>query len=256
MELQIFENERFGQLRTYRDENGNPWFCAQDIAEALGYSDASKPSRLFYTVPEEWKSVKPIHTCNEIKQMVCLSEPGLYFFLGRSDKSKALPYQKWVAGEVIPAIRQTGEYKLPAPSKTNDELVNARIQVVTLRIMGSLSIYTPPLRMKFLAEAASLMSGKPIGEYLPPIEAGHLAEQWMPASALARRYGVSNIAIGRFLKRRGLHGSQDEAREWSQPLCYPSQDGLCRILGYLYNVDILGPRLERAMEANQDQQHH
>jgi len=45
--------------------------------------------------------------------MLCLSEPGLYFFLGRSDKEAALPFQKWVAGEVIPSIRKTGYYAVP-----------------------------------------------------------------------------------------------------------------------------------------------
>jgi hypothetical protein len=217
----------------------------------LGYSEASKPSRLFQAVPEEWKSVKPFHTCNEIKQMICLSESGFYFFLGRSDKPKALPYQKWVAGEVIPAIRKTGEYKLAGPisTKSDDELINARLQVVTLRVMGSLSIYTPALRMKFLAEAASLMSGKPMSEYLPPTEPVSLSDQWVPASGLARHYGVSNGEMGRLLKKRGLHGSQDETHEWSHPICYPDKDGLCRIIGYLYNIEALGPRLERAMEA-------
>ena len=42
--------------------------------------------------------------------MLCLSEQGLYFFLGRSDKKKALPYQMWIAGEVVPSIRKTGFY--------------------------------------------------------------------------------------------------------------------------------------------------
>lgn len=39
-------------------------------------------------------------------------EPGLYWFLGRSDKPKALPFQKWIYGEVLPSIRKTGGYDL------------------------------------------------------------------------------------------------------------------------------------------------
>jgi phage antirepressor YoqD-like protein len=45
--------------------------------------------------------------------MLTISEQGLYFFLGRSDKPAAIPMQKWVAGEVLPAIRKTGAYAVP-----------------------------------------------------------------------------------------------------------------------------------------------
>lgn len=46
------------------------------------------------------------------QEMACLTEEGLYFFLNRSDKPAALPFQMWLAGEVIPAIRRTGGYVL------------------------------------------------------------------------------------------------------------------------------------------------
>lgn len=36
--------------------------------------------------------------------MLIISEQGFYFFLGRSDKPKALPYQMWVAGDVANAL--------------------------------------------------------------------------------------------------------------------------------------------------------
>lgn len=51
---------------------------------------------------------------------MCLSEQGLYFFVGRSDKPKALPFQIWFAGEVLPTLRKTGTYSLHQP-KPNRE---------------------------------------------------------------------------------------------------------------------------------------
>lgn len=42
--------------------------------------------------------------------MLTLSESGLYFFLARSDKPTALPFQKWLAGDVVPSIRKHGIY--------------------------------------------------------------------------------------------------------------------------------------------------
>ena len=40
--------------------------------------------------------------------MAMLSEQGVYFFLARSDKPKALPFQMWLAGDVLPTLRKTG----------------------------------------------------------------------------------------------------------------------------------------------------
>lgn len=90
--------------------DGEPWFVAKDVAEALEYSDSSNPSRLFSHVPDEWKGMNLIHTPGGTQEMLTLSESGFYFFCGRSDKPKALPFQKWAAGEVFPTIRKTGSY--------------------------------------------------------------------------------------------------------------------------------------------------
>jgi prophage antirepressor-like protein len=102
-------------------KNGEPEWVAKDVAEVLGYPETSNPARLFAHVPEEWKGVNPIHTPGGMQNMLCLLEPGLYFFLGRSDKPLALPFQKWIAGDVIPSIRKKGFYALPGKGQGEQE---------------------------------------------------------------------------------------------------------------------------------------
>ena len=97
------------KVRTFV-EDGEPWWVGKDTAEALGYERFD--SHLLDKIPGEWKGTKPIRTPGGIQNMLCLSEQGLYFFLGRSDRPAALPFQKWIAGEVLPAIRKTGAYSL------------------------------------------------------------------------------------------------------------------------------------------------
>ena len=41
-EIQIFQNVEFGAIRTMSNEQGEPMFCAKDVAEALGYKLARK----------------------------------------------------------------------------------------------------------------------------------------------------------------------------------------------------------------------
>ena len=92
--IQLYSNEEFS-VRTTKDEDGTVWFVAKDIAEALEYSDESVKSlaNLLAPVPEAWKGRKRIQTIERgVQEMLCLMEQGVYFFLGRSDKPKALPY--------------------------------------------------------------------------------------------------------------------------------------------------------------------
>ena len=126
--LQVYSNEDF-RVRTTQDADGTVWFVGKDIAEALEYSEESNPARLFGNVPEIWKGVKPFHTPGGEQEMLCLTEQGVYFFLGRSDKKKALPYQVWIAGDVVPSIRKTGSYSVHEsnPSLPAGTLEGARL---------------------------------------------------------------------------------------------------------------------------------
>lgn len=90
--------------------DGAPWFVAKDAALALDYVWKGTSGTIDH-VPEEWRGVCSVQTPYGAQEMAVLSEQGLYFFVCRSDKPKALPFQKWVAGDVLPAIRQTGEYR-------------------------------------------------------------------------------------------------------------------------------------------------
>lgn len=46
--------------------------------------------------------------------MATLRESGLYWLILRSDKPLAEPFQRWVCEEVLPQIRKTGAYAVPA----------------------------------------------------------------------------------------------------------------------------------------------
>ena len=110
--LQVFNNGNF-TIRTIQD-NGEIFFVAKDVAEALDYSEAtiSNMEKTIAHVPEMWKGRERIPTPGGEQEMLCLTEQRLYFFLGRSDKKKALPYQMWIAGDVVPSIRRTGNYSI------------------------------------------------------------------------------------------------------------------------------------------------
>lgn len=106
--------------------DGDPWWVAKDVAEILGYS-WNGTARIEH-VPEPWRGITSVVTPSGHQDMAVLSEQGLYFFLGRSDKPKALPFQMWLAGEVVPNIRRTGMYVLPQGAPSQGQLLVAMAQ--------------------------------------------------------------------------------------------------------------------------------
>jgi prophage antirepressor-like protein len=112
MEIIPFNFET-NNIRTFTDEFGNIWFVAKDVAIALEYPKFD--SNIIKKIPDEWKDTKPIRTLGGIQELAVLLESGLYFFLARSDKPKAIPFQKWLAGEVLPTLRKTGTYSIRTP---------------------------------------------------------------------------------------------------------------------------------------------
>lgn len=98
-------------IRVITDDDSAIWFVAKDVAEDLGYVWAGTIT--IAHVPDQWRGVRSVLTPSGTQQMAVLTEQGLYFFLGRSDKAGALPMQMWVAGDVLPTIRATGSYQRP-----------------------------------------------------------------------------------------------------------------------------------------------
>lgn len=92
--------------------NGVPWFVAKDIASCLDYTSSvlSNVSALFKSVPDKWKQIKSFETKGGIQNLLAVTEQGLYRFLMRSDKPKAVPFQDWLSDKVLPAIRKQGAY--------------------------------------------------------------------------------------------------------------------------------------------------
>ena len=109
MQLNTFTFEG-AAVRTVEIE-GAPWFVAKDVAERLGYTWNGN-ARIEH-IPADWRGVTSVVTLRgDAQDMAILSEQGLYFFLARSDKPSALPFQRWIAGDVMPALRRTGLYSL------------------------------------------------------------------------------------------------------------------------------------------------
>lgn len=105
-EIQPFEFEG-SQVRTAQDDNGNPLFCGNDVAQVLGYANPAK------AVIDHCKGFlfwKPLETAGGIQQVRFISEGDMYRLITSSKLPAAERFEKWVYDEVLPSIRKHGAY--------------------------------------------------------------------------------------------------------------------------------------------------
>lgn len=108
MELQIFSNEEFGEVRM-TEIDGKPYFVATDVATALGYINPRK------AVNDHCKGVtkRDTPTSSGVQQMSYINEGDLYRLIMKSKLPSAEKFESWVMDEVLPSIRKTGSYSKP-----------------------------------------------------------------------------------------------------------------------------------------------
>jgi anti-repressor protein len=104
-EIEIFKNERFGEVRV-AGTSDNPLFCLADVCKILGLRVDAVQSRL----TDDPIRIGVTDSIGREQQMNFVNEKNLYKVIMRSDKPQAEPFQDWVCGEVLPSIRKYGAY--------------------------------------------------------------------------------------------------------------------------------------------------
>ena len=100
------------QVRTIQLD-GEPWFVAADVCDVLGLNN---PSQALSYLDRDERRLITNEAWRTNGNMAIVSEPGLYSLVLRSRRPEAKGFRRWIAHEVIPALRQCGEYRLPAVS--------------------------------------------------------------------------------------------------------------------------------------------
>lgn len=220
-------------VRVLPTNSGSFSVVAKDVADVLGYqwNGAQRISH----VPEEWRGVTSVVTPSGNQEMLTLTEEGLYFFLSRSDKPKARPFQKWLAGEVLPSIRKNGFYgKGPSISQ------QLSAHGVRLRLLDKLEAERHPekrLAIHQQLEHASRLLGLPtpalnaIGhEARPAAESPLIADFWEVIALLLGSDDEHQLNHARSDRLIALNLLQVERAAKAARLSMPRLDELRRVL--------------------------
>ncbi|HIE0439256.1 TPA: BRO-N domain-containing protein [Serratia marcescens] len=117
----VFSFEASNPIRAISIE-GSPWFVAKDVCDALRLTNSRMAMK---ALDEDEKGVSSTYTLGGKQDLSIISESGLYTLILRCRDAVTpgtIPYRfrKWVTSEVLPAIRQTGQYQYRAPETLSD----------------------------------------------------------------------------------------------------------------------------------------
>lgn len=128
-DLQIFNNEEFGVIRT-TEIDGKPYFVASDVAKTLGYAIPHK------AVQTHCKGVlkRNIPTSSGNQDVLLITEGDLYRLIMKSKLPSAEKFESWVMDEVLPSIRKNGGYIAGQETLSDEELMAKALLVAQNKI--------------------------------------------------------------------------------------------------------------------------
>ncbi|MGT2895944.1 antirepressor protein [Streptococcus phage Javan173] len=106
MELQIFKNDQFGQIRT-ADINGEVYFNLKDCCHIL---DIKNHKDVVSRLNPKGVATTDLLTNGGTQQANFINEANFYKLVFQSRKPEAEKFADWVTAEVLPTIRKQGAY--------------------------------------------------------------------------------------------------------------------------------------------------
>ena len=132
-----------------------------------------------------------------------------------------------------------------AAAQANLEIEDRRMVARGLERLANSGLYTPVRSALFTAEAVSVLSGKPMTEYLPPV--ANMRDRWPTPTELGERFNESPKRRGSILKGNNLHGSKDEEHAHSEPFWNKALFSERQVISYKYAPEVVVPVIQRAL---------
>ena len=116
-DIQIFKNKKLNlQMRTIQNEDGSISVNAEDTAKGFGWIQ-NKNGKEYV----RWETINAFLNEFDFSQEVGKDDyipESIFYMLGMKANNKvAQDFQKWLAVDVIPSIRKTGQYQVTNMSK-------------------------------------------------------------------------------------------------------------------------------------------
>ena len=200
-------------VRVQVDDQGQPWFNATDVCNAL---EMGNPSQVIksHVDAEDLQKLETL-TAGGRQRQNHVNESGLYALILGSTKDAAKRFKRWVTREVLPSIRKTGSYAVPGatanlPAPTQD-------RVTALLLIGEAVAKVPGVKAG-IAMAATLTciqenTGLAVETLRRTLPAANEPICSLNATQLGKLAGLSAKTANRRLAALGLQNRNDRD-EW------------------------------------------
>lgn len=130
-QLQIFKNEKFGELEIYVDENGKVWFPATDVAKMLGYKNPHKA--VLDHCKEHGVTFREVIAntgFGDSRQMKkYIDEGNVIRLITKSHMPKAEEIESWIFDDMVPSVMRYGMYAVEELLNDPDFLMQVAVEL-------------------------------------------------------------------------------------------------------------------------------
>ena len=178
--LQVFKSGMFEDVRATMID-GEPWFVGSDVARALDYD--FPVGAIHYYVDEE-DILKSNELAKTNADLLMINEPGVYALIFGSKQERAKAFKRWVTHEVLPALRQTGQYSVGQAPATAVSNLTGEQQIELTKILSEVSAPNLP----YVIHALKSLGIQPEAEQkLLPETGGEQAKEQLKSIPLTNR---------------------------------------------------------------------
>lgn len=198
MNLQVLEQrELHGKKITVYGSNENPLFLAKDVSEWIEHSNTSE---MIKNVDEDEKLISTILSAGQKRDVLMLTENGLYEVLMQSRKPIAKEFKKAVKN-ILKQIRTQGGYIAAHENDTPDMIMARALQVAASTIENNKQ-KIKQLEIQSEIQSAEILKSKPLVDLANEC---YVSTTTMTASTMSARLGFKSAnSFNKYLKDNSI----------------------------------------------------